>query len=220
MVDSACLNDAMKFFSWVNLKQLYSHRDFSDFHPPHYPGVYGWYFKCSFPGLPDEHETVIKDGKFFKDRWRLCYIGLGSSLYQRLIEKHFEGTASDSSLRLTLGSLLVKDLNLHLIKTPGGSYKFSDEKKLSDWIIKNARVAYFTCESCDQVEKMAITNFQKELYLNTEYNPSKFEPLITLKKNLKNIALLKNNKPNKAGRNKIFKAYLKQAKEFRKSQEL
>lgn len=210
MVDLACLNDAVRFFSRANLKHLYSYKELRDSPPPHYPGVYGWYFKGSLPGLPDDHTTIVKD------KWKLCYIGRGASLYQRIREKHFDGTASNSSLRLTLGSLLMKELNLYLIKTPGNSYKFNDEKKLSEWIYKNARVSYFTCEACEQLEELAIDHFQKELYLNTEYNPSKFEPLILLKKNLKNIALLESSKPNKSGRNKHFKAYLKQAKVLRK----
>lgn len=216
MIDSAYLKDAVTFFSRVSLKQLYSYKEFSDFTPPHYPGVYGWYFKCSFPGLPDDRTTIITNGKLLKEGWRLYYIGLGSSLYQRLIEKHFDGTASVSSLRLTLGSLLIRKLNLYLIQTPGNSYRFNDEKKLSEWICKNAKVAYFTCEACEQLEKLAIEKFHKELYLNTEHNFSKFEPLKDLRKNLKDISLHENNKPNKSGRNKCFKAYLKQAKGFRK----
>ena len=217
VMDPACLSDAVEYFSRITPKQLYGFKELKECPPPHYPGVYAWYFSKEFLGLPQDHNVVIKEGGFRGDKWKLMYIGIGESIYNRLMEKHFEGTAVISSLRWTLGCLLIKEIGMYPISTPGGSSKFSKEGKLSEWIQKNARVTFFTCESMDDIEKMSIRQYQKVLYFNTEHNPSKFQPLIDLKKNLRELALPENVKPNKKAISKAFKLYRIESKKWFKN---
>jgi hypothetical protein len=117
---------------------------------PSKPGVYAWYFRDTPPGVPLLGCHRMGD-------LTLLYIGISpskppangkapstQSLYNR-VRYHFSGNAAGSTLRLTLGCLLGKKLNIHLTRVgSGGRYTFTNpgEIKLDDWMEQNAFVCW------------------------------------------------------------------------------
>jgi hypothetical protein len=111
---------------------------------PARPGVYAWWFRTIPSGVPtDECET--------HDSLTLLYVGTApkapasngkqsrATLRSRL-RQHLRGNASGSTLRLTLGCLLSKQLGIEL--RPVGTterltFGKSGEEALSGWMEKN-----------------------------------------------------------------------------------
>jgi len=154
-------------------------REIEESPPPKRPGIYGFYFHKRIPYLPVENS-------FFERRWlrkwRLLYIGLGSDLSMRILQMHFKGNASSSSLRLHLGCLLCTELKICLFKLPietEGKYRYTfgeeGEHRLTKWLIQYARVAWIETEHYIDREKEAIHRYVPPL--NIEYNPKYFGPL-------------------------------------------
>ena len=116
---------------------------------PASPGVYAWYFKRVPANVPTEGCLTV-------DRKVLLYVGISpkappangrppsrQNLRTRL-RYHMRGNAEGSTLRLTLGCLLSEELGLQLRRVGSGKrLTFCEgEKRLSDWLAKNAFVAW------------------------------------------------------------------------------
>ena len=144
-------------------------------------GVYAWYFREPPPG-------VAVAGCWKHDGYTLLYVGIAPNKrrersLERLrarIHSHFAGNAEASCLRLALGCLLAAKLGLELRRCGGGhhvSFRLEGEegyrdgeKELSEWMARNAFVAWM--EHCQPwtVEKYLIHD--KSPPLNIEGNPT------------------------------------------------
>jgi hypothetical protein len=116
---------------------------------PKEPGIYAWYFKSIPPGVPTK--DCLEDGQF-----TLLYVGIAPKALpakgarpsrQRLshrIRYHYRGIAEGSTLRLTLGCLLAKELGITLRRVGSGKrLTFSEgENILSQWMADNAFVTW------------------------------------------------------------------------------
>lgn len=101
--------------------------------PPKNPGVDLWWFDSALGAA---------DGTLACGKWRLLYIGATNNL-ERRISQHFERTARQSTLRLSVGSLLQGTLRLQILPLPGNRQSFGDtEEILSEWFGEHARVAW------------------------------------------------------------------------------
>src|SRR5262249_38106261 len=91
------------------------------------------------------------------------------SLYHR-IRYHYRGNAEGSTLRLSLGCVLVAQLNLELRRVGSGRrLTFSaGESRLSQWMEDHARVAWHVCEQPWVLEKELISKL--DLPLNLDQN--------------------------------------------------
>jgi hypothetical protein len=196
---------------------LYSLRELEIVKPPSSSGVYGWYFDEPPPYVPKDDCTPVKTGWWpFRKKWWLLYIGKALDLRFRVYDMHFNNkfwmNKSLSSLRLTLGCLLCKELNLYLKKNsdPQKDYTFGrkGDRKLSHWMAKHARVAWV--ETVDYVELEYKTINSYVLPLNTKDNPKPFDPLKNLKDKFTNFA--KGQKPKKKYFKKAYKKFVKQSK--------
>jgi hypothetical protein len=112
--------------------------------------VYAWYFRELPPGVP-------VDGCHRHQGMPLLYVGISpsrpptngkapseQSLAKR-IRYHFAGNSFGSTLRLTLGCLLVDRLDVKLTRVGSGRrYTFTNpgEIRLDDWMDKNALVCW------------------------------------------------------------------------------
>lgn len=110
---------------------------------PKAPGVYAWYFEPLKLGIRSGYYEVLADGL------ALLYSGsvpgrMGSrgNLRERL-RNHLKNTARQSSLRLSLGALLLDKLSLEPRKRSDGRVDFGGtEGILSGWIARHGAVSW------------------------------------------------------------------------------
>ena len=140
---------------------------------PKEPGVYAWYFRSVPPGVPTE--GCVQHGSHI-----LLYVGIAPKApprngakpsTQRLFHRiryHYRGNAEGSTLRLTLGCLLSEELGLVLRRVGSGKrFTFSDgENRLSDWMGKNAFVAWSVDPEPWTLEKDLIARLSLPLNLD------------------------------------------------------
>ena len=170
-------NEIKRKIAYFKNPKLYQPMDILD-NPdlvPKSKGVYGWYFNVLPPHVP-QNDYVNING------WVLLYIGIAgksetskSTLQRRIIRNHLKGRASVSTLRRTLGSLLLDDLNLQPQK-----YGTVDNKKfwfgkegeelLSAWMIDHARITWLEDDRPRGIEKLILTASRYKLPLNIESN--------------------------------------------------
>lgn len=140
---------------------------------PEASGVYAWCFNpVDLPGGPSV-EGFFQVGS---EGLILSYLGIApdeetsdGNLRERLTT-HLEGTARRSTLRYSLGALLIDTLNLEVV--PHGERKLSfgvTEGILTDWIRKHGRFAYYEHEKPWDVEKSLIRLLHPPL--NIDHNP-------------------------------------------------
>lgn len=132
-------------------------------------GVYAWFFK-----EPPSHAIDLSQCH----KWRglhLLYVGISPSKPNKVdgkksknnlrkrIRGHMRGNASNSTLRLSLGCLLSETLNIQLRRVGLTERKHfaKDEQSLSDWMARNAFVAWLEHPEPWLVEHAAI----EKLYL-------------------------------------------------------
>jgi len=188
------------------------------------PGVYAWYFDDLPPYVPVTGCSKHRKGLLFKKSWTLLYIGKAkSNLSERIIDEHFDGTlvrgVAMSTLRLSLGCLLLNKLNTYLWKPPDfprRQYTFgrTGEKKLTQWIKKHARVAYVRTKHTEELEGKAIKYYT--LPLNIKDNTHFFrDPLKQLRRDLKGCAeFLDSKKKPKNQSRKAYKEFVKECKKL------
>ncbi len=108
-------------------------------------GIYGWWVRAGSLEVPaadyQQHEG-----------FELLYVGIAprrpttagraskSNLKKRL-NQHVNGNASQSTLRRTLGVLLMETLDLTLVLRRGREL-WADEASLTGWMHKNMRITY------------------------------------------------------------------------------
>jgi hypothetical protein len=137
-------------------------------------GVYAWYFDRA-PG------TTPLDNAHSVNGWSLLYLGIsprapradGTSSRQSIRSRlrfHYRGNAYGSTLRLTLGSLLSRELGIGLRRVGSGTrLTFSGgETALSDWMAAHARICWLTTGQPWTVESELIQ--QLTLPLNLDQN--------------------------------------------------
>lgn len=143
---------------------------------PAEPGVYGWWFDRSLPGIDDAHAAK-------RDEWRLLYVGISpkapprngrppsSQNLQKRVRYHFKGNAEGSTLRLTLGALLVDELGIELRRVGSGkrmTFTAVGEEVLSGWMADHARVTIQRHPSPWDLESHLIAEL--DLPLNLDQN--------------------------------------------------
>lgn len=194
---------------FISPKSLFSLDDLSKSPPPCEPGVYGWYFDEIPNGVPTSNCITLSWWLWKKT---FLYAGKANDLQRRILEFHFRGDADVSSLRLSLGCLLGKNLGICLLKRPRRkenkyAYTFGDEgeTKLTRWMKKHAKVAWVCEKNYKELEIQVIKKYN--LPLNTELNDRLFTPLSDLKINLRLCAVTRDSKPSWAEIKSFYKKY-------------
>ena len=142
---------------------------------PREPGIYAWYFLEIPDGVP-YHDCVTHQGL------TLLYVGIAPTrpfvngkpasvrtLANRLRE-HMLGPAEGSTLRISLGCLLGVRLKIELRRVGSGNRMTfgAGEHTLSEWMARNARVAWTLLERPWEIEEPLI--HAVSLPLNLKHN--------------------------------------------------
>ena len=111
-------------------------------------GIYGWWFDGALPEVP-------RDGCLKLCGKTLLYVGIapssqkyansGRTLSGR-IKNHLFGTIGNSTLRLSLASLLQEEFHFHFWRA-GRKARMTHENegRLTDWIFENANLSVAEC---------------------------------------------------------------------------
>ncbi|MEX0784898.1 MAG: GIY-YIG nuclease family protein [Dehalococcoidia bacterium] len=141
-------------------------------------GIYAWFFRDLFPGIQPA-DRLTRDGH------TLLYVGIAGSTptstrtLRKRLTTHCNENAYRSTLRYSLGALLVDDLGLR----PTFPYKqqrpiFEGETRLSEWLKDNARIAWHETPQPREAERQLIAAL--DLPLNLEGNHRHpFHPTLT-----------------------------------------
>lgn len=155
--------------------------------PNELPTVEGIYFVVSrsVASLPIEMRDLEYRAIYNKP---VLYIGIASNLKRRDFKNHFNGTARNSTLRKSIGSMFNLRREQYPNEVGTGKYKFisKDEEMLSLWMKDNLVLYYLVAEDSKE----------KEIDLINEYHP----PL--------------NIDKNKSEINKNFRILLKNKRRF------
>jgi hypothetical protein len=127
------LQYSARLYQWAELK---TNPEF----PPPSPGLYGWFFKCvPLPPKVPIDSCIVREGA------TLLYIGISPNNdkstgdLRKRVRLHFNVTAEFSTLRLTLGCLLVDKLGTELLQDVSGGKTFGEkERVLSEWMAVNS----------------------------------------------------------------------------------
>ena len=137
-------------------------------------GFNAWFFK-EIPG-----DTPI-DGCFQRGELTLLYIGIApdstrskSNLRQRILDNHYNGTATNSTLRESLGILLFGE-NRALLRNIGTGSEMTftqeGEERLSKWMDKNALVCWYEHPTPWKIKKEVINAFSPPLNIRPGTHP-------------------------------------------------
>jgi len=145
---------------------------------PREPGVYAWYFRSVPSGVPTDGCTHLMG-------YTLLYVGISpkatpkngrkpstQTLWHRL-RYHMRGNAEGSTLRLSLGCLLGRELGIELRRVGSGTrLTFGNgEERLSQWIEQNALVSWEVDVTPWKAEKELITRLCLPLNLEGNLHP-------------------------------------------------
>ncbi len=148
---------------------------------PRAPGVYAWYFREIPPSVPTTG-CIQHDGN------TLLYIGIApsapptngkapskQSLWHR-VRYHYRGNAEGSTLRLTLGCLLAKKLQIELRRVGSGKRMTlgPGETRISEWMAGNAFVTFHVCDRPWELEKALIESVDLPLNLDQKIATTRF----------------------------------------------
>jgi hypothetical protein len=161
---------------------------------PPKPGVYAWFFK----EIPS---PVPVDGCVTWQGLTMLYVGIspsrlaistGSTAKQNLrtrIRHHFRGNAYGSTLRLSLGCMLSESLGIRLQQVGKKRKHFADgERVLSQWMEKNAFVAWVVQEKPWELEEHLIDQLNLPLNLRGNENHHFYPLLSQIRKECKRAA--------------------------------
>lgn len=139
---------------------------------PKAPGIYAWYFAKVPEGIPTDDLHKLDDGY-------LLYAGISpkkprredgkpsSGTLRSRLRSHYRGNASQSTLRLSLGSLLHRELDINLQLSDSGRFTFGQgEQVLSDWMSENTRVCWVVDPEPWVVESAFIASVPLRLNLD------------------------------------------------------
>jgi hypothetical protein len=138
---------------------------------PSESGVYAWFFRNLPPSVPRNYAPRFNG-------LHLLYVGISpahdgsSNNLRKRIRAHFKGNASSSTLRLTLGCLLHRELGLRLRPTgTTGRLTYADgEATLSEWLEDNALLTWVRCLRPWTFERKIIHEISP--LLNLQHNES------------------------------------------------
>ena len=140
-------------------------------------GIYGWFFNASPPGCPT-------DLCFHRECADLLYVGIAPSrdssrtTVSKRLQSHLRGNTRSSTLRLSLASLLRRQLALRFIPAGKGVRLGSDEHILTQWILDHAFFAVADCDTPWIFEKALIQSI--DLPLNLQHNTAhRFHPSLS-----------------------------------------
>ena len=144
---------------------------------PEEPGVYAIFFKS--PDLVPSEYSELK--KIVINANGLIYVGIPTSGTVRdRLKNHRGNSSSVSAFRRNLAALLIKQMSMVPYQVKGKTtyhFSYSDEKKLTDWIVSNT---YFRAIMCDHA---TAARYERKLIsehcpiLNNKCNPE-FSPLL------------------------------------------
>ncbi|WP_156926578.1 GIY-YIG nuclease family protein [Cohnella panacarvi] len=118
----------------------------------------------------------------------VIYVGISNkSLRTRDYSSHFKGNARGSTLRKSLGSLLGLERIQSQNDMGKSRYKFtkSDEMRLSNWMVENIQLHFYTHPEPDLIEQELINFFKPPLNLKDNKNKENIDfrsYLITLRR--------------------------------------
>jgi hypothetical protein len=144
---------------------------------PQEAGVYAWYFREVPDGVPIEGCHTVGDHT-------LLYIGISpcrppkmgsmrSQSIRKRVRYHARGNAEGSTLRLSLGCLLARELGIELRRVGSGDRMTftSGERKLSAWMAENAVVGWTGFRVPWEVEKALISAICLPLNIDQNTHP-------------------------------------------------
>jgi hypothetical protein len=156
---------------------------------PRTAGVYGWYFREVPPLVPVE-------GCFIRHGATLLYGGIAPkappkngtraserTLWHR-IRYHMRGNAYGSTLRLTLGCLLMEALGIELRRVGSGTRRTftpRGEARLSAWMDENANVCWMETSQPWLVEEQFVNTVGLPLNLDQNRNHSFHKQLTAIR---------------------------------------
>ena len=178
--------------------RLWSHYELlsANYPIPRQPGVYAWFFKAIPTGVPIE-------GCCTHNSFKLLYIGISptapptngrppsnETLRSRL-RYHFRGNAKGSTLRLTLGCLMSKKLDIQLRRIGSGkrmTFTALGEEKLSVWMAANAYVCWVEVDKPWKLEDQLIGTLSLPLNLRGNQNHAFHPTLSEIRRDAKEVA--------------------------------
>lgn len=191
--------------------KIFSLNDLQESPPPRLPGVYRWYFKEPPDYVPLKGCTYKR--LYFTKYW-LLYVGRADDLRQRIVDYHIDGKhyaeGTMSTLRLSLGCLLSRELGLVLYYPPQSFGKKGD-KKLNKWLRKHARVSWIETENNALLETQAIQKYVLPLNHSHKQHVLK-KPLSNLRSDFSSIAKNSVRKPKRRYFKKAYKKFVKQCR--------
>ena len=121
---------------------------------------------------------------------QIIYIGIAKhSLHDRDFNHHFKtGKTGSSTLRRSVGAILKSKLNFTAIPRGGvndskrfENYKFSEEQELTDWMISNLEIGYWTPQKTLSYQDLRDTEKQVTIALkptlDLDNRTRRFNPL-------------------------------------------
>lgn len=124
--------------------------------------------------LPSTKKSFICNKIDDKD---VIYTGISNkSLRKRDFKQHFNGTAGNSTLRKSIGSLFGWD-KIPRDKIPNGKTKFNprDENTLSEWMKKNLELYFYPNLNPNDIESLLIDKLNPPLNLSNNKNSINYE---------------------------------------------
>ena len=140
---------------------------------PQESGVYAWYFR-QIPAI-----VPVQDCHRYNDL-TLLYVGIApskpasSNNLRNRIKEHFQSNAFGSTLRLSLGCLLAKKLDIELRRVGSGKRTTfgAGEARLSNWMEQNAFVVWTLYTEPWLLEEKLIQSLSLPLNLRgNEHHP-------------------------------------------------
>lgn len=119
--------------------------------------------------LPDSNSTFICKKI---ENSEVIYTGISNkSLRGRDYKQHFNGTAGNSTLRKSIGSMFGWN-KIPRDKIPNGKTKFNlgDENKLTEWMKENLELYYYPNLNPEEYESILINELNPPLNLSKNTN--------------------------------------------------
>ncbi len=115
--------------------------------------------------------NALINWKYYKNK-KVVYTGISNkSLRSRDFKQHFTGTAGNSTLRKSIGSMFgFKKIPRDKIDNGKTKFNKDDENKLTQWMKNNLELHYFTNQTPDKYEQELIDIFNPPLNLSKNKN--------------------------------------------------
>lgn len=199
----------------THLENIYPVKTMEESSPPSSPGIYAWYFDEPPPYVPTSGCTFVKAGGWlFKTKWWLLYIGRAEDLNDRNVNYHIKGEhyaeGTISSLRLSLGCLLSKKLDLILYYPPESFGAYGDSK-LNEWLKEHVRISWIEVKNIYVIEPEIIRNCTLPLNYKDNDHPLK-KPLSNLRTAFRNISKNLGQKSNKKEFRRAYENFARECK--------